>query len=178
MQSFVQARKSFRIAVILVGLLLSLSLGSSAAQTNPSSAVQNSDSQTDTQTGSSNLANGSRKTANEDEQAEFKHSGSVRLVARLTGLSLDQAYWLCVLLNFAIIVGAIIWASRKHLPKMFRNRTASIQHAIAEARKTSEEAKHRLADIEDRLSLMGTEIEEIRDAGEKEASDEESRTKA
>jgi hypothetical protein len=62
----------------------------------------------------------------EDETAQFKHSASVQLLSRITGLSLDAAYWLAVVLNFAIVVGIIAWASKKNLPAMFRNRTASI----------------------------------------------------
>ncbi len=104
--------------------------------------------------------------------------GDAQKIADRTGLSLKQATWLGTLLNFAIILGAIIWASKKYLPAMFQNRTASIQHAMAEARKTSEEANHRLADIETRLSRLGAEIQEMRSAGEKEAADEEARIKS
>ena len=64
----------------------------------------------------SELAKESREAAGEDEQAQFKHSASVQLVAKLTGLSLDSAYWLCVLLNFAVIAGAIVYLSKKNLP--------------------------------------------------------------
>src|SRR5208282_5078818 len=42
------------------------------------------------------------REAAEDEQAQFKHSWMVQGVAKLTGLGLDQAYWLCAVLNFAI----------------------------------------------------------------------------
>lgn len=104
--------------------------------------------------------------------------GDAQKIAERTGLSLEQATWLGTLINFAVIAGAIIWASKKNLPAMFHNRTASIQRAMAEARKTSEEANHRLADIETRLSRLGTEIQEMRSAGEKEAANEEARIKA
>ena len=177
MRKLFQAQKSFRTALILLGLLFCLCLGASAAQANPSESGEARTSNSQTDTHSSDLAKESRKAGNEDEQAEFKHSASVRLVARITGLSLDGAYWLCVLLNFAVVAGAIIWASKKNLPAMFQNRTASIQHSMAQARKTSEEANRRLSDIEGRLSRLGTEILEMRTAGEKEAADEEARTK-
>lgn len=103
--------------------------------------------------------------------------GDAAKIAKRTGLSLNQATWLGTLTNFAIIVGAIIWASKKHLPAMFQNRTASIQHAMDKARKTSEEANRRLSDIETRLSRLGAEIQEMRAVGEREAADEETRTK-
>ena len=38
---------------------------------------------------------------------EFKHSASVRLVSRITGLNLQQSYWLCFILNFAVIAALI-----------------------------------------------------------------------
>ena len=94
---------------------------------------------------SGELAKESREAAGEDEQAQFKHSASVQMVAKLTGLSLDHAYWLCVVLNFAVVAGAVVYFSKKNLPGMFRNRTASIQKAMQEARKASEEANRRLA---------------------------------
>src|SRR5262249_12206416 len=59
----------------------------------------------------------------EDQTEQFKHSASVRLLARATGLSLETAYWLAVVLNFAIVAGLIWWAAKKNLPAIFRNRT-------------------------------------------------------
>jgi F-type H+-transporting ATPase subunit b len=124
------------------------------------------------------LVRESREAAGEDENAQFKHSSSVRMVSKLTGLDLENAYRLCVALNFAIIAGVIVWLSKKHLPDAFRNRTASIQKAMEEARKTSEEANRRLGDIESRLSRLGSEIEQMRASAEKDAAAEEERIKA
>jgi F-type H+-transporting ATPase subunit b len=121
---------------------------------------------------------GSEPNSGEDETAQFKHSASVQLLSRITGLSLDGAYWLAVLLNFAIVVAAIAWAAKKNLPAIFRNRTAAIQKSLEEARKASEEAKRRLADIEARLSRLDDEINQMRAASEKEAVAEEERIKA
>ena len=123
------------------------------------------------------LVKESREAAGEDENAQFKHSGSVQCVSKLTGLDLESAYWLCVVLNFAVIAGAIFWFSRKSLPGMFRNRTASIQKAMEEARKASEDANRRLGDIESRLSRLGAEIGEMRASAEREAAAEEERIK-
>ena len=48
------------------------------------------------------LLHESREAAGEekDEMAEFKQSASVRMISRLTGLNLQQSYWLSVILNF------------------------------------------------------------------------------
>jgi len=123
------------------------------------------------------LVKETREAAGEDK-SEFKHSPAVGLISRMTGLSLEQAYWLSMLVNFAIIAGAIFWLSKKNLPAMFRQRNASIQNAMEEARKASEDANRRLAEIETRLSRLDTEIAEMRSAAEKEALEEEQRIKA
>ena len=112
-----------------------------------------------------------------DETAQFKHSASVRMISRLTGLSLDASYWLAVILNFAIVAGLIVWAARKNLPTAFKNRTASIQKAIEEARRASEDANQRLANIESRLAKLGDEITQMRANSDKEAAAEEERIK-
>jgi len=122
----------------------------------------------------SNEAAGEEK----DETAQFKQSASVRWVQRHTGLSLQGSYWLCMILNFAVIAGIVGWAARKYLPGMFRDRTAAIQKAMQEAQKASEEARRRLADIESRLMKLDAEIATMRDAAEKEGAAEEARIKA
>jgi F-type H+-transporting ATPase subunit b len=124
------------------------------------------------------LVQDSREAAGEDDQEQFKHSASVQMLAKLTGMSLDHAYWLGVSLNFAIVAGILIWAARKYLPDAFRNRTASIQKAMEEARKASEEASRRLTEIESRLSKLDTEIVGMRAQAEKEAVLEEAKIKA
>jgi F-type H+-transporting ATPase subunit b len=126
------------------------------------------------------LAYETREAAGEeaDETAQFKRSASVALVARLTGLSLGNAYFFCVLLNFFVVAVLIIWLARKCLPGMFTARTVAIQRAMQEARKASEEARRRLAEIENRLMKLDGEIGMMRDAAEKEAAAEEARIQA
>jgi F-type H+-transporting ATPase subunit b len=118
------------------------------------------------------------EASGEDETAQFKHSASVKLISKITGLSLDGAYWLAVILNFAIVAGLIAWFAKKNLPAMFRARTASIQKSLEEARKASEDANRRLAEIESRLGRLDDEIVQMRAAAEKEAVAEEERIKA
>jgi F-type H+-transporting ATPase subunit b len=123
------------------------------------------------------LAHESREAAGEgkDETAEFKQSASVRLVSRLTGLDLQKSYWLSVITNFGVIGAVIVWAGRKYMPGIFRDRTAAIQKAMQEAQKASEEARRKLADIESRLMKLDVEIGMMRDAAEKEAEAEAAR---
>jgi len=125
------------------------------------------------------LAHETREAAGEgDETAEFKQSASVQMIARLTGLSLSNAYLFSVILNFVVIAAVILWAGRKYLPGVFSARTAAIQKAMREAQKASEEARRRLAEIESRLMRLDGEIGMMRDAAEKEAAAEEARIHA
>lgn len=126
------------------------------------------------------LVHESREAAGQekDEMEEFKESSSVRMIARLTGLDLQKAYWLSVVTNFVVILAIVVWAGRKYLPGIFRDRTAAIQRAMQEAQKASEEARRKLADIESRLQKLDVEIGMMRDAAEKEGAAEEARIKA
>jgi F-type H+-transporting ATPase subunit b len=126
------------------------------------------------------LAHETREAAGEekDETAEFKQSASVRLIAKWTGMSLQHAYWLSMLLNFVVIAVVIGWAGRKYLPGMFSARTAAIQKAMQEAQKASDEARRKLAEIESRLMKLDVEIGMMRDAAEKDAGAEEARIQA
>lgn len=126
------------------------------------------------------LAHGSREGAGEekDEMAEFKESASVKMIAKLTGFDLQHAYWLSVITNFVVIGALIVWAGRKFLPGLFRDRSAAIQKAMQEAQKASEEARRKLAEIESRLQKLDVEIGMMRDAAEREAAAEEARIKA
>jgi F-type H+-transporting ATPase subunit b len=126
------------------------------------------------------LVHESREVAGEekDENAEFKQSTAVTLIAKWTGMTLQHAYWLSVLLNFVVIAAMILWAARKYLPGLLSARTAAIQKALQEARKASEEARRKLAEIESRLMKLDGEIGMMRDAVEKDAAAEEARIEA
>ncbi len=124
------------------------------------------------------LAQESREAAGEDETAEFKHSATVRWLARITGLTPFAAYWVFVVLNFAIIAALLVLIMKSKLPAAFRARTESIQEGIAEARKASEEAQRRLSDIEGRLAKLDSEIAAMAAAAETEAQKEEARIQA
>ncbi len=177
-RNLLRSAKFLPLSAVATFLLLSwFALAGRAAPRQASSEISH---QATIQSGgdsmSQQLVKESREAAGEDEQ--FKHSPSVQFVAKLTGLDLEHAYWVCVLLNFALIAAAILWISKKNLPGLFRNRTASIQKAMEEARQASEDANRRLAEIDTRLSKLDVEIGGMRAAAEKEAAAEEQRIKA
>jgi F-type H+-transporting ATPase subunit b len=109
---------------------------------------------------------------------EIRNSPSVRKLAKWTGLSNENAYWLSIFLNFAILAGLLGLLLRKTLPGMFKARNAAIQKRIEEARKTGEEARERLKKVEARLSRLDVEITEMRREAEENARTEEKRVLA
>jgi F-type H+-transporting ATPase subunit b len=119
-----------------------------------------------------------REHAEEDPHAQFKESASVKAIAKATGLSVTQAYWASVVLNFAIIAGLFYLLLRTRLPQSFRERTRAIQQNIEESRKASEEANRRLSDIEGRLPRIDAEITGLRSSADREAAAEEERIRA
>jgi F-type H+-transporting ATPase subunit b len=163
----------FRVAILLLAsclLISAIGVAQNAAPAPEQTGASEGSGPENTPPGS--------KNSTEDETAQFKHSASVRMLSKATGLSPDGAYWLAVLINFGIVVGLIAWASKKSLPSVFRNRTASIQKSIEEARQASQDANRRLSEIESRLARLGDEISQMRATSEKEAADEEQRIRA
>jgi F-type H+-transporting ATPase subunit b len=113
--------------------------------------------------------------ADEEDNAKLKHAASVQWLARKTGLSVHHAHLLALWLNFAVVAVVVFWAVRKFVPGTLRNRSASIQRALEEARSASQDANRRLADIENRLRQLDVEIGQMQATAEKEADAEEGR---
>jgi len=114
----------------------------------------------------------------QDEEAAFKYSAAVRAIARVTGLSLTTAYWVCVVINFAIIAAFVIFIMKSNVPTMLRNRTQEIQKGMEEARRASEDAGRRLRDVEARLARLSSDIEDMQKHAASEARAEEDRIRA
>jgi F-type H+-transporting ATPase subunit b len=123
----------------------------------------------------SDKAEGQEQVKEGGEADAIRNAPAVRFIARHTGLTNDQAYWLCFGLNFAVIFFAIAGLMRKMLPGYFNGRTVTIQKGIEEARKMSEEARRRLAEVEGRLSRLDTEIAGMRKEADENAKAEEQR---
>jgi F-type H+-transporting ATPase subunit b len=126
----------------------------------------------------SEKAEGQEKVKEGGEADAIRNAPAVKFIARHTGLTNNQAYWLCIILNFAVIFFAIGGLLRKMLPGYFNGRTATIQKGIEEARKMSEDARRRLADVEGRLSRLDTEIAGMKQEADENAKAEEQRLKA
>jgi F-type H+-transporting ATPase subunit b len=176
---FPRASRIGILTLLLIGSAGFVSLRAQQAPATPEQNQQKSDDHARMSPGRQ-LAHESREAAGEekDEMEEFKHSSSVQLISRITGWSLQESYWACFCLNFAVIAALIVWAGRKFLPGIFRDRTAAIQRAMQEAQKASDEARRKLAEIESRLQKLDVEIGMMRDAAEKEGAAEAARIKA
>jgi F-type H+-transporting ATPase subunit b len=127
----------------------------------------------------SELTKASEAAAGEEEEgSEFKQSASVKWIASHTALSPKGAYWLLIIINFAIVAAVVGYFWKANAPAAFRTRTETIRKALDEARRASEDANRRLSDIEGRLSRLDTEIAEMKATAEREAAAEEARIKA
>jgi F-type H+-transporting ATPase subunit b len=117
-------------------------------------------------------------TEQETGEDVYRHSASVKLLARWLHLDKESAARLFEYLNFAILAGAIFFALMKYLPKTFRAQRQDIQHRLLDARSATEQANQRLSDIEQRLSRLDDEIAAIAKQAEKDSVDDEARIKA
>ncbi len=108
----------------------------------------------------------------------YRHSASVKLIARWLHLDKESAARLFEYINFAILAGAILYALSRYLPKTFRENREDIQHRLLDARTATEQAHQRLAAIEQRLGHLDEEIAAISKQAEKDSVDDEARIKA
>lgn len=129
---------------------------------------------------SGTAAQSASDSAPEQEQGDdvYRHSASVRLLAKWLHLDKETAARLFEYLNFALLAGAVLFGLSKYLPKTFRANREEIQHKLTEARTATEEARERLAAIEQRLSRLDEEIAGIAKQAEKDSVEDEARIKA
>jgi len=179
-------KSTMRISIFSILLLTSVSLtsvafGQSSSPTTPAPSSAPTAASSD-QAGSgapsaepnAQEAQGTNEELN-DEEATFKYSPAVRFIARHTGLSVTSTFWACYTLNFAVIAILIWMAMKSNLPAMLRGRTQEIHKGIQEARDASADAGRRLQEIEERLSRLSLDIDEMHKHSESESRAEEQR---
>jgi len=64
--------------------------------------------------------------------------------------------------NFVILAAGLGYLMAKTLPAFFQTRTSSIQKSIVEAQQAKMDAERRAADMDARMSALGSEIERFR----------------
>ena len=114
---------------------------------------------------------------NHSEMEAFRHSNSVKSVARLLNLSTETTARIFEIINSALIIGFIAWLVFRFVPKALRKRNENLQKRLLEARLAATDANERLAVVEERLSKLGIEIEAIRAQTERESLEDEKRIK-
>jgi F-type H+-transporting ATPase subunit b len=119
-----------------------------------------------------------KEDSGESEHDQMRHSDTVKMMGRVLHLQPEQAAKTFEFINFLILVVAIGWALAKSLPKTFANRTSGIAKNLVEARTATESANIRLAQVEQRLSRLDSEIAAIRTQSEADAAHDEQRIKA
>lgn len=175
-----------RVGLPIVFLALTLFVaGAWAQETAP--AANSAQPQTQQQPENPNSAIGGElsKESREAEQSEeheengqFKYSPTVKWFAKHLGMDPHRAYFVSLIINFALLALFFWVLLRGKVPAMFRNRTHGIQEAIREARAASAEATERLKAVEERLSRLDGEVAGVRAEAEKQAAAEEQRIHA
>lgn len=115
------------------------------------------------------------KSAEHEENAQFKYSASVRWIAKYLNGDPHVAYWVSLVINFGLMAAFFYLISKSRLPQAFRDRTSAIQKGIRDAEAASAEAARRLGKVEDRLAKLDAEVAEIRGEAERNAAEEENR---
>jgi len=126
-------------------------------------------------------SHGAQSTEETEQEAGnnvFRHSTSVKFLARVLHVDKETAAEIFEYLNFAILAGAIVFALLKYLPKTFRAQREDIQHRLVEARTATQQANERLAEVERRLAHLDEEIAAISKQAEKDSLEDEARIKA
>lgn len=172
-------RKSIPLTLVLwVAAMTTMPVPRAFAQEQPATAehaaqVQEADKAT------AEHAPAKHEEEGEDAEEGLKKSAAVQKFAGWLGIKdLTTAYWIFTVINFAILAFALVAGWRKLTPGLFKSRSLTIQQAIADARKASEEAQSRLSSIESRLQQMDGEIASIRASSEQQAKAEEERLRA
>jgi F-type H+-transporting ATPase subunit b len=155
-------RFSFFLLVLLGG---TWGFSAKALQAAPANASQSAQSGADT-------------TEQETGEDVFRHSASVKYLARVFHVDTETAARIFEYLNFAVLAGAVLFALLKYLPKTFRAQREDIQHRLVDARTATEQANERLAAIEQRLARLDEEIAAITKQAEKDSVEDEGRIKA
>ncbi|MGC2403529.1 MAG: ATP synthase F0 subunit B [Acidobacteriaceae bacterium] len=108
----------------------------------------------------------------------FRHSASVKFLARKLHVDTEIAARIFEYLNFGVLAAAVVFALSKYLPKTFRAQREDIQHRLVDARTATEQASERLTAIEQKLAHLDEEIAAISKQAEKDSLEDEARIKA
>jgi F-type H+-transporting ATPase subunit b len=81
-------------------------------------------------------------------------------------------------INFAIVIGLLIWVFGKLLPATFRKNAESISSAITTATAAKQAAERQMQEAERKLSHLDNEVKSLKATAEKESAAEAERIRA
>jgi F-type H+-transporting ATPase subunit b len=123
----------------------------------------------------------------QDEDDQYRKSPSVVAIGAKLGLNPEQSAMAFEISNFVLLAVGIIWVLMKiglpfmqldPMPKIIRDRNATIQKDLVDARTATEEARARLSGVEERLGKLDDEIAAMRALAEQDSAKAEQRIKA
>jgi F-type H+-transporting ATPase subunit b len=108
-----------------------------------------------------------------DQYAELKCSASVRRLSHWLGVSLEATSHVCLYFNFFLLVALIYWKAKPIVMAAAHERSMSIKRAIEDAQQLGDEARSKLAEIEERWAQLDHEIAAIQASTEVQVKQEE-----
>jgi F-type H+-transporting ATPase subunit b len=112
------------------------------------------------------------------ELEEYEHAPIVARIGHAFGISPEKASRWFEDFNSFVLIAAILFVLFRILPAKFRAKRETIARELVEARKATEEAQARLAQIEARLAALGKDVDELRQHAAELAKGDEARIKA
>jgi len=115
----------------------------------------------------------------EDQDRAFRLEGPIVVAtAKALHLSLETTARMFELINFAVIVLAIVIPLARFMPKFLRSRGEKVRSDIESARKVTEDANARLSAVEAKLASLGEEIQKFKTEVDEDIKRDEARIKA
>ncbi len=162
------------------GLAVQASPAASAAQASPSPQSQEAAAQSKSRAERREQIE-QKKIDNpepDDEVNIYRHSATVQKLANMFGMSVEvMSRWLEAL-NFLVVVAFIVWFLARIMPKTLRARSERIQRELEQARTVTDDANRRLANVEERLARLDTEINGIKTQAQQDAVEKEKQMRA
>lgn len=121
------------------------------------------------------------RDAQKEEQKDldtYRHASIVQSIGHKLGMSTETTAKVFEAINFLIILLAIVIPLVRILPKVLRQRSATLNHDIESARQATADANSRLSAVEARLAGLDAEIQKYRAQIEQESREDEKRIKA
>jgi F-type H+-transporting ATPase subunit b len=109
---------------------------------------------------------------------EYRHSKTVQSIAHLLHLKVETTAQIFEDLNSGVLILVLVVVLVKVVPGMFRKRTETLQKELTQAQAATQDANHRLAAVEARLSRLDGEIDAIRLQAERDAVEDAKRVHA